>query len=83
MAFWIAGSTGRSLNGEASRPKIDNATTNSIKSTENSGGSPTVASPLEELALNANLNIRPWRELFGSSGASSKVASEMASFYSL
>jgi hypothetical protein len=77
MAFWIAGSTGRSLNGEASRPKIASAASNS---TERSNGSPTVASPLEKLALNANLNprlsLRLWRDC--SSGVSDEIASELA-----
>ncbi|KAH7620036.1 hypothetical protein NADE_008312 [Nannochloris sp. 'desiccata'] len=54
MAFWIAGSTGRSLNGEANKAKIDNTAASSINSADNSGGSPKVASSLEKLALNPN-----------------------------
>ncbi|KAL4516708.1 hypothetical protein Ndes2437A_g00834 [Nannochloris sp. 'desiccata'] len=54
MAFWIAGSTGRSLYGEANKANIDNTAASSINSADNSGGSPKVASSLEKLALNPN-----------------------------
>ncbi len=73
LAFWVAQGTGRSLNGEGTKAKIDDTTASDASiSTQNSEKSPKIASPLEELAVNANL--RRWRERQSGGGLASELA---------
>ena len=81
MAFWVAGETGRSLNGDGNKAKIDAKTTSEGS---NSSGvenkAPKVASPLEKLAVNEPL--RWWRERQRGGGDGDHLPFELASSYS-
>ncbi len=109
MAFWVAGETGRSLNGdgstakeaeksseekipkaasplearyswlgEANRSKIEVLDNTSIDTAK----SPKIASPLEE-KLGFNGSLQRWQEPRSGSNGDTRIASKLASFYSV